>query len=128
MTRERPPDRREAELVDFDHAGRRWTATVGRFANGRIAELFIDGPKEAPIVELAQESAIVASLALQSGCAFETLRHALAGRNAGPLGAALALIEGTAAPQLNGHLQRLSNPSVRRTEDTQEARVQTSEP
>jgi hypothetical protein len=83
--RERLPDRRGAELVDFEHEGRRWTATFGRFANGRIAELFIDGSKEAPIVELAQESAIVASLALQGGCALETLRHALAGRGVGPL-------------------------------------------
>ena len=96
LERERLSDRREAELADFGHAGRRWTVTVGRFADGRIAELFIDGPKEAPIVELAQESAIVASLALQSGCAFETLRHALAGREAGPLGAALALVDGSA--------------------------------
>jgi hypothetical protein len=95
--RERLPNRRAAELVDFEHAGRRWTVAFGRFADGRIAELFIDGPKEAPIVELAQESAIVASLALQSGCAFETLRHALAGRSAGPLGAALAIVGGTRA-------------------------------
>jgi hypothetical protein len=99
--RQRLPDRRAAEVFDFEHNGRKWTATFSRFADGAIAELFIDGSKEAPIVELAQESAIVASLALQSGCAFETLRHALAGRNAGPLGAALALIEGTAAPQPN---------------------------
>ncbi len=92
--RERLPDRREAELLDFDHASRRWAVAIGRFPDGRIAEFFIDGPKEAPIVELAQESAIVASLALQSGCALETLRLALAGRGAGPQGAALALIEG----------------------------------
>ena len=92
--RERLSDRREAELVDFEHAGRRWRVTVGRFPNGRVAEIFIDGPKEAPIVELGQESAIVASLALQSGCPLETLRHALAGRSGGPLGAALALVDG----------------------------------
>ena len=91
--RERLPDRCEAELIDFEHDGRKWTATVGRFADGRIAELFIDGSKDAPIVELAQESAIVASLALQSGCALETLCDALAGRCAGPLGAALALVD-----------------------------------
>jgi hypothetical protein len=92
--RERLPDRREAELVDFEHGNRRWTVTVGRFPDGRVAEIFIDGPKEAPIVEMAQESAIVASLALQSGCALETLCHALAWREAGPLGAALALVAG----------------------------------
>jgi hypothetical protein len=93
MMRERLPDRREAELVDFEHAGRPWTVTVGRFADGRIAELFLDAAKESPLVELAQESAIVASLALQSGCALQTLRHALAGRSAGPLGDALAMVD-----------------------------------
>jgi hypothetical protein len=92
MMRERLPNRRGAEVFDFEHNGRKWTATISRFPDGRVAELFIDGSKEAPIVQLAQESAIVASIALQNGCALETLRHALAGRNAGPLGAALALI------------------------------------
>jgi hypothetical protein len=60
--RQRLARRRGAELFDFEHAGRRWTVGVGRFADGRIAELFIDGPKEAPIVGLAQDSAIVPSL------------------------------------------------------------------
>jgi len=90
--RERLPNRRAAELVDFEHAGRRWTVCVGRFDDGRIAELFLDAAKASPLVELAQESAIIASLALQSGCAFETLHHALSGRDTGPLGAALAII------------------------------------
>jgi hypothetical protein len=94
--RERLPDHREAELVDFQHAGRRWTVTIRRFADGRIAKVFIDGPREAPIVELAHETAIVASLALQSGCTLERLRHALAGRSAGPLGASLAMVDGSA--------------------------------
>jgi hypothetical protein len=92
--RERLPNRRAAELVDFEHAGRRWTVCVGRFDDGRIAELFLDAAKTSPLVELAQESAIVASLALQSGCPIETLRHALDGRGAGPLGTALTLIDG----------------------------------
>jgi hypothetical protein len=94
--RERLPDHRDAELVDFQHAGRRWTVTIRRFADGIIAKVFIEGPKEAPIVELAQETAIVASLALQSGRALETLSHALAGRSAGPLGPALAMVDGSA--------------------------------
>jgi hypothetical protein len=91
--RERLPNRRRAELIDFKHSGRRWTVTIGRFANGEVAEIFLDAPKESPLVELAQDSAIVASLALQSGCALETLRHALADRHAGPLGVALDLAE-----------------------------------
>ena len=39
--RERLPDRRGAELVDFEHHGCKWTATFGRFADGRIAEVFL---------------------------------------------------------------------------------------
>jgi hypothetical protein len=41
--RERLPDRRVAELVDFTHAGRWWTATVGRFADGRICRSYAYG-------------------------------------------------------------------------------------
>jgi hypothetical protein len=92
--RERLPDQREADLVDFNHDGRRWTAAVGRFSDGRVAEIFLDAPKETPLVEMAQEGAIVASLALQAGCPLAVLRHALAGRSTGPLGAALALVGG----------------------------------
>ena len=68
------------------------TATVGRFTDGRIAEVFLDAAKTSSLAEIAADAAIVASLALQSGCAVETLRHALAGRSAGPLAAALAII------------------------------------
>jgi hypothetical protein len=93
--RERLPDRRAADLVDFDHDRRRWTVTIGRYPDGRVAELFIDAPKETPLLELAQESAIIAKLALQSGCPLNTLRHAVSGRSAGPLRTGLALIEET---------------------------------
>jgi hypothetical protein len=90
--RERLPNRRKAESLDFEHGGRRWTLTVGRFPDGRVAEIFLDAPKASPIAEMAKEGALTASLALQHGAPLETLRHALAGRSAGPLGAALALI------------------------------------
>jgi hypothetical protein len=92
--RERLPNRREAEVIDFAHAGRPWTLTIGRFPDGRIGEIFLNTPKGSAIGEIAQESAIVASLALQSGCALKTLRHALDGRDAGPLARALELVAG----------------------------------
>jgi hypothetical protein len=44
---------------------------------------------------VARESASVVSLALQSGCSIETLRHALAGRDTGPISSAFALADGT---------------------------------
>jgi hypothetical protein len=95
--RERLPNRRAAEVIDFEHAGRKWTATISRLADGRIAEIFLDNAKVSPLVEIAQESAITASLALQHGCPVETLQHALEGRHSGPLGVALGLVK-EAAP------------------------------
>jgi hypothetical protein len=89
MSRARLPNRRAAEKLDLEHAGRKWTATISRFPDGRVADIFLDTPKVSAIGELASEAAIVASIALQSGCPLETLRHALDGRDAGPLGAAL---------------------------------------
>jgi hypothetical protein len=95
--RERLPNRRLAEAFTFKQSpGQKWawTATIGRFADGRIAEIFLDAGKETPLVELAQESAIVASIALQHGVPLDVLRHALAGRGQGPLALALELAVG----------------------------------
>ena len=91
--RERLPNRRVSELVDFEHGGRKWTLTVGRFADGRVGEVFLDTPKASAIGEIAADAAIAASVAFQHGAPLETVRHALADRRAGPLGAALALID-----------------------------------
>jgi hypothetical protein len=95
--RERLPDRRGAELVDFEHNGRKWTATFGRLPDGRLSEIFLNAQKDSPLVGLAQESALAASIALQHGAALTTLRHALRGRDSGPLAAALSLVEGETA-------------------------------
>ena len=91
--RARLPNRRRAELFDFEHAGRKWTLTVGRFADGRVGEVFLDTPKASAIGEIAADAAIAASVAFQHGAPLETVRHALADRRACPLGAALALID-----------------------------------
>jgi hypothetical protein len=91
--RARLPNRRPAELFDFEHGGRRWTLTVGRFSDGRLAEIFIEGPKDSPLLALSRDAAILASVALQFGAPASVIRHALAGRDAGPLAAALGLIE-----------------------------------
>jgi hypothetical protein len=94
MTRARLPNRRAAELVDFEHGGRRWTATIGRFEDGRLAEVFLHAGKDTPLLSLAQDAAIIASIALQFGAPADVIAHALAGRDAGPLAQALALAEG----------------------------------
>ena len=92
------PSRRAADMVTFVHEGRRWTATAGRFPDGRLAELFLDTDKESAIADAAREAAILTSLALQHGASLDTIRHALDGRDQSPIGAALAMfsIEGNA--------------------------------
>ena len=60
--RQRLPDRRAADAFDFVHEQRKWTATVGRFDDGRIAELFLDATKQSPLADAARESALLASL------------------------------------------------------------------
>lgn len=92
--RERLPNRRPAEIFDFEHGGRRWTATFGRFSDGRLAEVFLDTTKESAVAQMASDSGIIASLALQTGCPVAVLRHALAGHETGPLAKALALAGG----------------------------------
>ncbi len=92
MSRERLPDRRGCELITFEHGNRKWTACVGRFDDGRPAEIFIEGPKDSPLLAMARDVAILASIALQHGASVDVIRHALAGRDIGPLSAALGLI------------------------------------
>jgi hypothetical protein len=94
MTRTRLPDRRAAETFEIEVAGLKYIATVGRFANGRIAELFLSNHKSNSAADTnARDSAIVFSIALQFGADLETICKALCrdsqGRASGPLAAAL---------------------------------------
>jgi hypothetical protein len=80
--------RRPHWLYRFECDGQAYTGGIGRFDDGRIAEIFINGAKVGTAAETnAQDAAIVASLALQHGCPIETIHHALArsGGSAGPL-------------------------------------------
>ena len=99
ITRRILPNRRQSELVDFELDNVRVTACVSRFANGDIAELFIDAGKPGSAVQTAaRDGAIAVSLALQHGCALGTIQHALTrlknGQAAGHIGKALDLISG----------------------------------
>jgi hypothetical protein len=100
--RARLPNRRLAETFTLEVAGLRYTATIGRFANGAVAEVFLTNSKPSSQSDAnARDAGIAASLALQFGCPLEVLQHALLrdaqGRPATPLGAAIdhiGLIEG----------------------------------
>src|SRR5260370_37848866 len=97
IKRERLPSRRQSETFDFEFAGLRYTCTVGRFRDGRVAEIFLGNHKTNSSADTnARDSAIVASLALQYGADIETIRKALCrdshGGASGPLGVALDLL------------------------------------
>jgi ribonucleoside-diphosphate reductase alpha chain len=70
--------RREAETIKFEHGGHKWFGTIGRFEDGDLAEVFLSTAKTGELLRaMANEAAILASLALQFGCDFDTLRIAI---------------------------------------------------
>jgi hypothetical protein len=95
--RERLPNRRASESFSFELDGLRFSATISRFADGRIGELFLNNHKAGNQTDTnARDAAIVLSFALQHGADIQTIRAALCrdgnGRPLGPLGAALDLL------------------------------------
>jgi hypothetical protein len=96
VSRQRLQNRWPHWLYRFECDGQIYTGGIGRFEDGRIAEIFINGAKVGTAAETsAQDAAIVASLALQHGCPIETIRHALArsGGSTGPLATLLGKVE-----------------------------------
>ena len=96
-TRRRLSDRRGHELLSFEHGGIHYTAGVGRFENGDLAEIFLTTAKHGTAVDVnARDAAVAASLLLQHGCHVDTLRKALTrnsdGSASGPLAHALDLL------------------------------------
>ena len=97
MNRHRLPNRRIAETFELDVAGLRYTVTVGRFADGRVAEVFVQNHKPGSQSDSnARDAAVAASLALQYGCPLDVLQRALLRDSRGapstPLGAALRAV------------------------------------
>src|SRR5947208_16692211 len=96
--RRRLPQRRFHELLDFEHAGYRYTAGLGYFETGGLAEIFINAPGRSgsAIEAVARDAAILTSICLQYGASAETIRHALTrnsdGSASGPLGVVLDLL------------------------------------
>ena len=95
--RQRLPNRRLSENFTFELHGLRFTATVSRFEDGRLAELFLNNHKVGNQVDTnARDSAIILSFALQHGADADAIRKALCrdsqGRALGLIGAVLDLI------------------------------------
>jgi ribonucleoside-diphosphate reductase alpha chain len=97
--RQRLPNRRSCETFTFEHGGMKYTASIARYADGRLAEIFISNCKTGSDTDAAaKDSAVVCSIALQHGVPLETIRKALLrdarGNPASPLGRALDIIAG----------------------------------
>jgi hypothetical protein len=96
-TRSRLPNRRASETFTFECNGLSYLATISRFQDGRLAEIFISNAKVGSHSDAAaKDAAVVCSIGLQHGVPIETIRHALLrdaqGRASSPLGAALDVI------------------------------------
>ena len=79
MNRRPLENRRPALTFDLEVGGLRYTATVGRYADGRVGEIFLSNHKSNSTADTnARDAAIACSFALQFA--------------SGPLGAALDII------------------------------------
>jgi hypothetical protein len=77
--RERLPNRRQCESLEFSHGGLVFTLCAGSsYPDGRIAEIFISSLKPgSPIEAIARDAAVTVSIALQFGADLETIKQAL---------------------------------------------------
>jgi hypothetical protein len=94
MTRELLPQRRTSLTLDLEHQGLWYRVTISHFADGRIAECFVQNRKLSSSADVAaRDSGILLSLLFQFGCPVETVAHAISregdGSASGVVGAIL---------------------------------------
>ena len=78
------PQRRAAETFTLRFWSQNFTITIGRYSDGVIGEVFIDGGKTGQDIQsTARDAAVVLSLALQHGTPIETIRHAVTRNGSG---------------------------------------------
>lgn len=85
------PNRRDCELFDFQFGELLFTIAVGRFPDGRPAEVFVDcvrtaSGRSANTTDMAfvcRDAAILISLALQHSVPVETIRNGISRLNRG---------------------------------------------
>jgi hypothetical protein len=92
--RERLRNRRGSETFSLEHAGLKYTVTISRFDDGRVAEAFIGNHKRGNASDIAaRDVGILLSLLLQHDCPLAVIAHALSrngdGSASGVIGAVL---------------------------------------
>jgi hypothetical protein len=95
----RLPNRRVSTTFDIEHAGLKYTATISRFGDGSLGELFVCNHKAGSASDVAaRDAGILVSLCLQHGCSVERIARALSrntdGSASGVIGAVLDRIAG----------------------------------
>ena len=103
MKRNHLSNRRGAETFDFQHDNIDYVVTVGRYEDGTLAEIFMNGGKLDSGVDFTiRDAAIAASLALQYGCPPAVLAGALTrvadDKPGGPLGRLFMILLGDRQP------------------------------
>jgi hypothetical protein len=97
--RRRLPNRRRSETFELESQGLKFTATVSRFPDGKLAEIFLQNHRAGSMAGInAADAAVVCSIALQYGVPLDVIRKALMrdgqGGPSGPLATALDAIAG----------------------------------
>jgi ribonucleoside-diphosphate reductase alpha chain len=98
-TRQRLPNSGSNETFAFRWGGLDYVATISRFSDGRLSEIFLsDGKANIDSDAIARDAGVTCSIPLQQGAYIEVLRGALLrdsrGQAASPLGVALDTIAG----------------------------------
>jgi hypothetical protein len=106
--RERLPNRRYSATMDMLHADKAFSVSIGFYANGRPAEVFISGPKVGSDNDaIARDGAVLLSLALQYGIPLSVIQATVTrdqnGKPSTIVGAVVdTLVRGTAEHEHNG--------------------------
>jgi len=101
VTRLRLHSRRSHEVIGFEFRGRPYSIGVGRFADGRLAEIFLDAAKVAnDAADDARDIAVLVSIALPYNTPIAAMRDAVTrlsdGSPAGLAGCVLDLLQPSA--------------------------------
>jgi len=101
--RENLPNRRPCETIAIRHNGAAVTASIGRYPDGRPAELFLNSGKiDSDLDCLMADAAVAISIALQHGAPVEALRHSMKkdprGGAVSAIGVAITLLADTGNP------------------------------
>ena len=99
MNRSRLPNRRAHEILEFEFRGLAYTAGIGRYPDGALAEVFLECVKaQSQSAADARDAAVCLSIALQYGVPPQAIRSAVTrdshGEPSGIIGAVLDLIAG----------------------------------